>query len=312
MECKKSEKVEVLRFAFSEPLYRGSDAFFPRLKIGGRLPRTGQGSVTPWRCMIKIAPETREKKNFIPEKSQISRCHRLSSCFRDKRPSSLVSELHLTLQNMFIVQLWNFKISMIILFLFEKIHIFPLNSKENSRQRVWTLRKKLKSWNVTMQGISVPQKFALSFAFFLMVLTFFLFFSLLFFSGPIARSESAESVLSDFSRCRSFVGGAARLSYLPMMDDSDRAKGRNGDKQIFGMTNTFHSLIQLLAAPHLGNSTDYDRSDSCERFCVRRLQKSITMGLLNLLNGPLPLFRLRPMTNGNFSLDCFQANVSND
>lgn len=57
------------------------------------------------------------------------------------------------------------------------------------------------------------------------------------------RSESAVSVRSDFSRAPSlFVEVAARLSYLPMMDDSSEKKLRDATQSPTGMTNAF--LIQ--------------------------------------------------------------------
>ena len=56
--------------------------------------------------------------------------------------------------------------------------------------------------------------------------------------AQIARSESAPSALLDFSRSPIFfVGGAARLSYLPMMDDSSIE--RKHGKRFLGMTSVF-------------------------------------------------------------------------
>lgn len=54
--------------------------------------------------------------------------------------------------------------------------------------------------------------------------------------AQIARSESAPSALLDFSRSPIFfVGGAARLSYLPMMDDDSSTER----KRFLGMTSVF-------------------------------------------------------------------------
>lgn len=78
---------------------------------------------------------------------------------------------------------------------------------------------------------------------------------------PIARyrSESAASVLPDFSRCRSpFVGGAARLSYLPMMDDSSEKAVRVATES---PTRDDERISHSTCAPHFSNSadSDYDR-----------------------------------------------------